>query len=99
MALLTGRSAARETLEVRTTTTGFGLAVTVIEVVPPLLPYESRWTCGRRQDSAIRPRTSRRRVPGSALTVPDGSTRCHLSLIHISEPTRLGMISYAVFCL
>src|SRR5665648_845835 len=30
MALLTGRSAARETLEVRTTTTGFGLAVTVI---------------------------------------------------------------------
>src|SRR5665648_657353 len=23
----------------------------------------------------------------------------HLSLIHISEPTRLGMISYAVFCL
>src|SRR5450756_1600856 len=25
--------------------------------------------------------------------------RIHLSLIHISEPTRLGMISYAVFCL
>src|SRR5450756_1808426 len=25
--------------------------------------------------------------------------RYHLSLIHISEPTRLGMISYAVFCL
>ena len=24
---------------------------------------------------------------------------CVLSLIHISEPTRLGMISYAVFCL
>src|SRR5665648_658277 len=24
---------------------------------------------------------------------------CSLSLIHISEPTRLGMISYAVFCL
>src|SRR5450756_2381184 len=23
----------------------------------------------------------------------------HLSLIHISEPSRLGMISYAVFCL
>src|SRR5665648_471584 len=31
-----------------------------------------------------------------------GSGTCHdghLSLIHISEPTRLGMISYAVFCL
>src|SRR5450759_4929013 len=25
-------------------------------------------------------------------------TACDLSLIHISEPTRLGMISYAVFC-
>ena len=28
-----------------------------------------------------------------------GMTLCELSLIHISEPTRLGMISYAVFCL
>src|SRR5450756_2852327 len=27
------------------------------------------------------------------------SIRLYLSLIHISEPTRLGMISYAVFCL
>src|SRR5450759_2643271 len=27
------------------------------------------------------------------------ASRCTLSLIHISEPTRLGMISYAVFCL
>src|SRR5450756_1367180 len=26
-------------------------------------------------------------------------TYLNLSLIHISEPTRLGMISYAVFCL
>src|SRR5450759_410180 len=28
-----------------------------------------------------------------------GPTGYDLSLIHISEPTRLGMISYAVFCL
>src|SRR5450756_2302794 len=28
-----------------------------------------------------------------------GGTTVFLSLIHISEPTRLGMISYAVFCL
>src|SRR5450756_210115 len=28
-----------------------------------------------------------------------GWIRRYLSLIHISEPTRLGMISYAVFCL
>src|SRR5450756_3081145 len=32
--------------------------------------------------------------------LPDHARRPrHLSLIHISEPTRLGMISYAVFCL
>src|SRR5450756_75342 len=30
---------------------------------------------------------------------PDGRMVYVLSLIHISEPTRLGMISYAVFCL
>src|SRR5450759_4264383 len=34
------------------------------------------------------------------LEVGDLCTWCHaLALIHISEPTRLGMISYAVFCL
>ena len=32
--------------------------------------------------------------------LPDGAVPAlELSLIHISEPTRLGMISYAVFCL
>src|SRR5450756_1894575 len=30
---------------------------------------------------------------------PETLVRWRLSLIHISEPTRLGMISYAVFCL
>src|SRR5665648_376272 len=33
------------------------------------------------------------------LAVPGRVDEMHLSLIHISEPTRLGMISYAVFCL
>src|SRR5450759_6015287 len=33
------------------------------------------------------------------LRLPDRTLVQHLSLIHISEPTRLGMISYAVFCL
>ena len=39
------------------------------------------------------------------IIVPVGTVEMHgglpldLSLIHISEPTRLGMISYAVFCL
>src|SRR5659263_127564 len=35
------------------------------------------------------------RIKSSALLM----TPVSLSLIHISEPTRLGMISYAVFCL
>src|SRR5450759_1833394 len=30
---------------------------------------------------------------------PETGAPIYLSLIHISEPTRLGMISYAVFCL
>src|SRR5450759_5598825 len=37
-----------------------------------------------------------------SLILDYGKWRCTasgLSLIHISEPTRLGMISYAVFCL
>ena len=33
------------------------------------------------------------------LLVDDQQIVLDLSLIHISEPTRLGMISYAVFCL
>src|SRR5450759_5886877 len=41
-------------------------------------------------------------VVGQALALEnrgrDGPVRIGLSLIHISEPTRLGMISYAVFC-
>src|SRR5665648_419419 len=36
--------------------------------------------------------------PGDLVTV-DSIIEEGLSLIHISEPTRLGMISYAVFCL
>src|SRR5450759_714454 len=42
-------------------------------------------------------------TPAGRLVSGHVTTRCpryfHLSLIHISEPTRLGMISYAVFCL
>src|SRR5450759_5369153 len=36
---------------------------------------------------------------GSLRRVYDSGVLLTLSLIHISEPTRLGMISYAVFCL
>src|SRR5450759_4837722 len=40
-------------------------------------------------------------ITGGAIGVPIGAMLLAyiLSLIHISEPTRLGMISYAVFCL
>src|SRR5450756_2723121 len=42
-------------------------------------------------------------LPGGAVRLGDPGPRRaaehRLSLIHISEPTRLGMISYAVFCL
>src|SRR5450756_1068133 len=38
-------------------------------------------------------------IDASGLLVMPGMVDAHLSLIHISEPTRLGMISYAVFCL
>src|SRR5659263_723984 len=37
--------------------------------------------------------------PFGYLIKPFNDTDLRLSLIHISEPTRLGMISYAVFCL
>src|SRR5450756_1422298 len=37
--------------------------------------------------------------PGDLVINPPDSSGAVLSLIHISEPTRLGMISYAVFCL
>src|SRR5450756_1895563 len=37
--------------------------------------------------------------PFIKLALGNGRTKVGLSLIHISEPTRLGMISYAVFCL
>ena len=36
---------------------------------------------------------------GRSFTADDNETLPALSLIHISEPTRLQLISYAVFCL
>src|SRR5450756_1289546 len=48
----------------------------------------------RRAHGDLRP------VPGlQEMGVSIGTRGYALSLIHISEPTRLGMISYAVFCL
>src|SRR5659263_582301 len=62
---------------------------------------------GPRTGNGAHPRTVRpdradrkgaRRGAGQALQDPHREVE-GLSLIHISEPTRLGMISYAVFCL
>src|SRR5450756_2917234 len=39
------------------------------------------------------------RLFGDGTIIRTDPSSKHLSLIHISEPTRLGMISYAVFCL
>src|SRR5665648_133774 len=58
---------------------------------------------GRRRLLAVGPRrseTARECGPLRRQGLPsdDRCARLELSLIHISEPTRLGMISYAVFC-
>src|SRR5450756_604429 len=57
---------------------------------------------GARQDAIERTLAGRHLAPGGLVLFDLSSsylTGRHLSLIHISEPTRLGMISYAVFCL
>src|SRR5450759_4494815 len=62
-----------------------------IVVVAPLILRWRRtvaWViCGQRHRLGAR----HRRRPG----IGDSAAQHHLSLIHISEPTRLGMISYA----
>src|SRR5450756_1919277 len=58
-----------------------------------VLKIVSAYDVGR----AINPEMVRTQMEGGA--VQGMSTALFLSLIHISEPTRLGMISYAVFCL
>src|SRR5659263_739428 len=59
-----------------------------------------RKTRGHRPPVRPEPRRRPRSHRGRRLTLPLDKPALHiLSLIHISEPTRLGMISYAVFCL
>src|SRR5450756_1149739 len=67
-------------------------------IVRPSYTYGGTWlpTAIEGQDYTIIERIRR----GKKIIVPgDGESLWTLSLIHISEPTRLGMISYAVFCL
>src|SRR5450756_2985299 len=56
----------------------------------------SPWAPLRRSRGGTRGTSRRRSMRSSSGPL---SRDPYLSLIHISEPTRLGMISYAVFCL
>src|SRR5450759_3056730 len=51
------------------------------------------------QNSQITVTLNDKRTYDATVVGTDPTTDLALSLIHISEPTRLGMISYAVFCL
>src|SRR5678815_2869305 len=55
------------------------------------------------KDMLVRAAAAKWKVPAAKITVANGvltsGTKKGLSLIHISEPTRLLSISYAVFCL
>ena len=59
-------------------------------LIPSLIARGHRVRVLARQDSVARV------SPGAAAVIGDA---LDLSLIHISEPTRLALISYAVFCL
>src|SRR5450756_606524 len=64
---------------------------------PPLVDFLQAAALDlERAPITVHPELRLRDVGQPDLQVVDG---LGLSLIHISEPTRLGMISYAVFCL
>src|SRR5450756_2736558 len=71
---------------------------TAYEIMPSLVGSEM---CIR--DSSPPPRPvdleTQKNLPRGRLRARSRRAILTLSLIHISEPTRLGMISYAVFCL
>src|SRR5450756_2865724 len=54
---------------------------------------------GRTKDSEYLLQMREKQKAARIYGVLEKQFRGYLSLIHISEPTRLGMISYAVFCL
>src|SRR5450756_2536853 len=66
---------------------------------PPPLDSRRRKVAGRGHGDVVTVRRSQVPAPVRAMPVAMGDILVQgLSLIHISEPTRLGMISYAVFC-
>src|SRR5450756_2546296 len=66
---------------------------------PMIGHFEKAGVTPRRHLVELRTSDASSYVLGDELTVTTFESGQDLSLIHISEPTRLGMISYAVFCL
>src|SRR5450756_178176 len=60
---------------------------------------DSRRAHPRKRQHCVRQGLHEWPEPGCGHVEPHPDHGLELSLIHISEPTRLGMISYAVFCL
>src|SRR5450756_2043779 len=88
---------------------GHGSAAASVASPCPLARVDNLARYGNRIDDPVVRRASRSLCDLAAslsgyfwltgiFTAPEPTT-LNLSLIHISEPTRLGMISYAVFCL
>src|SRR5450756_2870343 len=85
--------AAMVVVVVATSASGARKMAVVKTAVGPLETAVSFPTASSTTDNTIQ--LERIRAAGSKYV----EVRMYLSLIHISEPTRLGMISYAVFCL
>src|SRR5665648_1199870 len=64
-----------------------------------LCEYTDHGHCGLIEDGEVLNDPSLDLLAQTALSHARAGADMVLSLIHISEPTRLGMISYAVFCL
>src|SRR5450759_4377747 len=75
--------------------TALAIIIGPIAAVKITLNHEERRERNRRKYNTFHSLMKTRRVT----LAPEHVTALNLSLIHISEPTRLGMISYAVFCL
>src|SRR5450756_3242438 len=86
---MTGKAANKEALQSK-----LGLN---LEPDVPLLGVVSRFTEQKGLDLLLEIAPLLTKLPVQLAMLGSGDAQMQLSLIHISEPTRLGMISYAVF--
>src|SRR5450756_1463518 len=85
---------------VRTVPSALFVTTVPITLEAFLLPFADHFRAqGWRVDALANGATSNPHLDGHFGERFDVAWSRNLSLIHISEPTRLGMISYAVFCL